>query len=97
LAAGWRQPRRGGNPETLDWYLKQHVARQTANYVAVLLARAKVVDLITERPARLRLSFGVAPPGVRSRAAVGLTPGDSQVSSGPLSGPTDTTASRRCM
>jgi hypothetical protein len=45
-----------GNPETLDWYLKQHVARQTANYVAVLLARAGVVDLITERPARVRLS-----------------------------------------
>lgn len=45
-----------GNPETLDWYLKQYVARQTANYVAVLLHRAGVVDLITERPARVRLS-----------------------------------------
>ena len=45
-----------GNPETLDWYLKKHVARQTANYVAVLLARANVVDLSTERPARVRLS-----------------------------------------
>lgn len=45
-----------GNPETLDWYLKQHVRRQTANYVAVLLHRAGVVDLITDRPARVRLS-----------------------------------------
>jgi hypothetical protein len=45
-----------GNRGTLDWYLKQHVARQTANYVAVLLHRAGVVDLITERPARIRLS-----------------------------------------
>jgi hypothetical protein len=27
-----------GNPNTLDWYLKQHVPRQTANYVAVLLS-----------------------------------------------------------
>ncbi|GAB3077528.1 hypothetical protein GCM10027053_47490 [Intrasporangium mesophilum] len=45
-----------GNPETLDGYLKKHVARQTANYVAVLLARANVVDLSTERPGHVRLS-----------------------------------------
>lgn len=45
-----------GNPATLDWYLKQHVRRQTANYVAVLLARAKVVELMTATPARVRLS-----------------------------------------
>lgn len=45
-----------GNPNTLDWYLKQHVARQTANYVAVLLNRAGVLDLETKRPARVRLS-----------------------------------------
>lgn len=49
------------NPETLDWYLKQHVARQTANYVAVLLHRAGVVDLITDRPARVRLSSNGTP------------------------------------
>lgn len=45
-----------GNPNTLDWYLKQHVARQTTNYVAVLLNRAGVLDLETKRPARVRLS-----------------------------------------
>jgi hypothetical protein len=45
-----------GNPETLDWYMKQHVVRQTANYVAVLLARAGVLELISETPSRVRLS-----------------------------------------
>jgi hypothetical protein len=45
-----------GNPDTLDWYLKQYVTRQTANYVAVLLSRAEVLELRAERPARVRLS-----------------------------------------
>ena len=45
-----------GNPDSLDWYLKQHVPRQTANYVAVLLARVGVLDLDIARPARVRLS-----------------------------------------
>jgi hypothetical protein len=45
-----------GNPGTLDWYLKQHVVRQTANYVAVLLARSQVLELDSTRPARVRLA-----------------------------------------
>ena len=45
-----------GNPGTLDWYLKQHVTRQTANYIAVFLARAGVLELSAERLARVRLS-----------------------------------------
>jgi hypothetical protein len=45
-----------GNPDTLDGYLKQHVPRQTANYIAVLLAQAGVLDLDDGRPARVRLS-----------------------------------------
>jgi hypothetical protein len=44
-----------GNPDTLDGYLKQHVPRQTANYIAVLLAQAGVLDL-DDAPARVRLS-----------------------------------------
>jgi len=44
-----------GNPGTLDWYLKQHVVRQTANYVAALLAHAQVLELDDARPARVRL------------------------------------------
>jgi hypothetical protein len=44
-----------GNPGTLDEYLKQRVPRQTANYVAVLLERAGVVELDRGRPARVRL------------------------------------------
>ena len=40
-------------PEQLN---VRHRARQTANYVAMLLRRAGVVDLITDRPARVRLS-----------------------------------------
>jgi hypothetical protein len=44
-----------GNPGTLDEYLKQHVKRQTANYVAVLLDGAGVVELDRSRPARVRL------------------------------------------
>jgi hypothetical protein len=50
----------GGKAGTLDWYLKQHVARQTANYVAVLLVRSKVLELDAMRPARVRLSSGDA-------------------------------------
>jgi hypothetical protein len=45
-----------GNPDTLDGYLKQHVPRQTANYIAVLLSQAGVLDLDDGRPARVRLS-----------------------------------------
>jgi len=40
----------------LDGYLKGWMKRQTANYVAVVLERAGVVELDRERPARVRLS-----------------------------------------
>jgi hypothetical protein len=48
-----------GNPGTLDEYLKNRVPRQTANYVAVLLARAGVVELDGAMPARVRLVKGL--------------------------------------
>lgn len=40
----------------LDGYLKSWIPRQTANYVAVVLERAGVVELDRERPARVRLA-----------------------------------------
>ena len=40
---------------TLDHYLKKHVNRATAGWVASLLERAGVVDLDRGRPARVRL------------------------------------------
>jgi hypothetical protein len=48
-----RDPR--GNAGTFDGYLKEWVTRQTANYVAVLLERAGIVELDRALPARLRL------------------------------------------
>jgi hypothetical protein len=45
-----------GKPGTFDEYMKAHVQRQTANYVAALLARAGVVELSAERPAHVRLA-----------------------------------------
>jgi hypothetical protein len=45
-----------GNPGTLDAYLKSYLKRQTADYVAVVLERADVVQLDRERPGRLRLA-----------------------------------------
>ncbi|MFI7650640.1 hypothetical protein ACIBTZ_31880 [Micromonospora sp. NPDC049460] len=44
-----------GSQSTLDGYLKTFVKRQAADYVAVVLERAGVVDLDRERPARVRL------------------------------------------
>lgn len=41
-------------PGTLDAYLKQHVRRATAGWVAALLEAAEVVDIDRRRPARLR-------------------------------------------
>ena len=46
-----------GNPGTLDAYLKSCLKRQTADYVAVILERAGLVDLDRDRPARVRLSL----------------------------------------
>jgi hypothetical protein len=45
-----------GNPGTLDSYLKNCLKRQTADYVAVVLERAGVVELDRDMPARIRLS-----------------------------------------
>jgi hypothetical protein len=47
-----------GNPGTLDEYMKAHVQRQTANYVAALLERAGVVELSRGWPAQVRLAAG---------------------------------------
>jgi hypothetical protein len=44
-----------GNPGTLDGYLKNHIKRQVADYVAVVLERAHLVALNRDRPASLRL------------------------------------------
>jgi hypothetical protein len=44
-----------GEPTALDGYLKRHIRRQTADYVAVVLEYAGVVVLNRERPARVRL------------------------------------------
>jgi hypothetical protein len=38
-----------------DGYLKRWIKRQTANYVAVVLERAGIVELDRERPAQVRL------------------------------------------
>jgi hypothetical protein len=44
-----------GDREALDGYLKGFIKRQTADYVAVVLERAGVVELDRGRPARVRL------------------------------------------
>ena len=44
-----------GDPSTLDGYLKTCLKRQTANYVAVLLERAGIVEVDSRPPARVRL------------------------------------------
>jgi len=40
----------------LDGYLKRCIKRQIANYVAVVLERAGVLELDRERPAHVRLT-----------------------------------------
>ncbi len=44
-----------GKPGTLDGYLKGCVKRTTAGWVAVVLDQAGVVEIIHDRPARIRL------------------------------------------
>jgi hypothetical protein len=44
-----------GNPGTLDGYLKSHIKRQIADYIAVVLERARLVEVNRDRPASLRL------------------------------------------
>ena len=41
--------------DTLSGFLKQFVSRETANWVAVVLAEAEVLDLDRRRPIRARL------------------------------------------
>ena len=43
-----------GDQQAFDGYLKRHVKRQTADYIAVVLERAGLVELDRERPARIR-------------------------------------------
>jgi hypothetical protein len=45
-----------GNPGTFDAYLKSHIKRQVADYVAVVLERGRLVELNRDRPASLRLT-----------------------------------------
>lgn len=45
-----------GAPGTLDGYLKNCLKTNTANYVASTLAEAGVLELMDERPARVRLA-----------------------------------------
>ena len=49
-----------GNPGTLDGYLKDSLNRSAANYIAVILERAGLVELDRERPMRVRLRGGAA-------------------------------------
>lgn len=44
-----------GRPGTLDVYLKNHVKRATAGWVAALLEAARVVEIDRSRPAKVRL------------------------------------------
>jgi hypothetical protein len=46
-----------GNPGTLDGSLKNCLKRQTADYAAVVLELAGVVELDRETPAHVRLSM----------------------------------------
>ncbi|MCU7729823.1 hypothetical protein ODJ79_39415 [Actinoplanes sp. KI2] len=44
-----------GDQDALDGYVKQFIKRQTADYVAVVLERAGIVELDRARPARVKL------------------------------------------
>ena len=44
-----------GDQDALDGYLKGFIKRQAADYVAVVLERAGIVELDRARPARVRL------------------------------------------
>lgn len=48
----------GARAGTLDAYLKQHVNRATAGWIAALLEQAGVVDIDRSRPARVQLQAG---------------------------------------
>lgn len=57
------------DPTTLDGYLKRHVKRATAGWVAVMLERAGVVELDRRRPARVRLTSEFAVNLIDQRGA----------------------------
>jgi hypothetical protein len=44
-----------GDPQTLSGHLKQYVSRETANWVAVTLEAAGVLEVDRSRPVRARL------------------------------------------
>ena len=46
------------DPSTLDGYLKRHIKRATAGWVAAVLEHAGVVEIDRGRPARFRLNAG---------------------------------------
>jgi len=44
-----------GDQDALDGYLKRYIKRQTADYIAVVLERAGLIELDRGRPARVSL------------------------------------------
>ncbi|MEU4160824.1 hypothetical protein [Actinoplanes sp. NPDC026670] len=58
-----------GDQDALDGYLKGFIKRQTADYIAVVLEQAGVVELDRTRPARLRLRPCRPEPGTSLSAA----------------------------
>jgi len=48
------------DPGTLDAYLKEHVKRATASWVAAVLERAGIVEIDRTPPASVRLRLGTA-------------------------------------
>ena len=44
-----------GMPNTFDEYMKKYIKRATANYIAVVLKKADIVEIDRRRPLRIRL------------------------------------------
>lgn len=42
-------------PDTLDWYLKQHIYRATAGWLASILEASGIVEIDRNKPQRVRL------------------------------------------
>ncbi len=59
---GWVRTTRSFEPDddttTLSGYLKQYTSRETANWVAVVLEQASVLELDRERPVTARVAAG---------------------------------------
>lgn len=64
-----------GEPSTLDGYLERWLKRQTANYVAVVLEQATLVELDRDPPARIRWASSPLWKARRTRARDHLTEG----------------------